>query len=57
MQSPEVREYMMQNELVFTAVLDSFAAMVREGALVIQAKSSSGLLTPPASPAKKRKCN
>jgi hypothetical protein len=55
MQRAGAREELLRNELVCGAVLSSFAGMIREGALVIPAKSASGLLTPPSSPVKKRK--
>ncbi|KAJ4347173.1 SAS complex subunit [Didymosphaeria variabile] len=55
LRSPEAEEELMQNAIVCLAVLRSFSKMIEEGALTVGTKSSSGLLTPPASPIKRRK--
>ncbi|KAL1595264.1 hypothetical protein SLS60_009954 [Paraconiothyrium brasiliense] len=55
MRSPEAEEELMQNAIVCLAVLRNFSRMIEEGALVVNTKSNSGLLTPPPSPVKRKR--
>ncbi|KAJ4303497.1 hypothetical protein N0V90_002393 [Kalmusia sp. IMI 367209] len=57
MRDHQAEAELAQNALVYMALLRSFSKMIEDGSLVVSTKSSSGLPTPPISPAKAKKFN